>query len=664
MLKGLIPFRRDSLKNPGQWLIDWFSGGAGTYTGKAVSHDNALQYIPLLAGIRKIAETTGSLPLFLYKRVGQGKERAVDHPLYDILHVAPNSEMTSMKYRETIAGHLLFWGDSFSEIDWAEGGYIKGLWPLFPSRMILKRINGELLYCYTPPYNATEIIYRQNQILHISGFGTTGHRGLSMVNQGREAIGLGMGLEEFGARYFGDGAHPGSVLEHPGSLSDKAQERIIKRWNKSQGLIKAHSTVVLEEGMKLHEYTVNPQAAQTLETRKFQVTEIARLLNIQPHKIADLERATFSNIEESNIDWVVDTLRPWLVRIEQAMSMQLLTREERKVYFIEHLVEGLLRGNITSRYQAYSTARNGGWMNADEIREKENMNPMPDGKGEIYLVQGAMAPLEEGGKVGAPLLTTMSAEEATEIRSIKSLIKDINNIRESYVEPMEDVFRRILNREIASIQRALKKHLENRGVTGFSAWLSEYYNDLPESIQKASTPLMRAYMQLIYKNSAQVVIEPKDIPSVMPKQLNQFREEYIETMAKRYVGSSIGQLQNLVKMTPPAELYKTIEQRLNEWIETRPAKVTHKELVKAQNAMCRETYKFVGITKLRWVAQGGSCEFCQQFNGKVVGIEQHFADHDQVIESKNPKTPNFKVSQPKLHPPLHRGCVCIIVPER
>jgi len=344
------------------WALYGFWGyGNESYTGITISEENMLNATAVWAAIRILAETIASLPLHLYERLSpRGKKRATEHPLYSILHIKPNPEMTSMVYRETIAGHVGMWGTTYSEIERDQNGTIKAVWPLLPGNMDVKRFDGKLTYVYRLPDGSTKIFDAKN-ILRITGFSKNGLIGYKPINTGREAIGLSLALEEFGARFFGNGAKPPIALEHPESLSPEAYDRLRESWEKRhEGLSNAHRVAILEEGMKLKEFGVSPEDAQALESRKFQVTEVARIFNIPPHMLKDLEKSTFSNIEHQGLEFVIYTIRPWLVRFEQAYSMQLLTEQELNTYFFEHLVDGLLRGDIESRSKAYATGRQWG----------------------------------------------------------------------------------------------------------------------------------------------------------------------------------------------------------------------------------------------------------------------------------------------------------------
>lgn len=398
---------RSSLATPEKWLVDWFAGGrAETNAGAVVTVSSAMQMVAVYSCIDILARTVGSLPLYLYRRLdGGGKELARKHPLFSLMRRQPNPEMTSMRYRTTLQGHLASWGNCYSYIDWAGNGYPKALWPIRPDRMDVQRVNGQLVYNYYPGSDDIKVttgvnIPREN-MLHIPGFGFDGVIGYSPLTLAREAIGLGLATEEFGARFFGDGTHPGMIVEHQGgALSAQAHANLKKALTESySGLGKSHRLMLLEEGMTAKPITINPQDSQFLETRKFQITEICRLYHVPPHMLADVEKSTSwgSGIEEQNIGFITHTMRPWFVLWEEELGRVLLLEREKDEYFFEFDMMALLRGDAVKRWTAYIMGKRNGILNADEIRGWENLNPIPGGLGQEYIVEKNMVGLSDLG---------------------------------------------------------------------------------------------------------------------------------------------------------------------------------------------------------------------------------------------------------------------------
>ena len=377
-----------------------------TTSGKPVNERTAMQTTAVYACVRILAEAIASLPLHVYEYQDDGGKKLVhDHPLYYLLHDEPNPEMTSFVFRETLMSHLLIWGNAYAQIIRDGAGRVLGLYPLLPDKMEVQRDDrGNIYYVYSR--NSDEnpmfkeygnIKLKAEDVLHIPGLGFDGLIGYSPIAMAKNAVGMTLACEEYGASFFANGANPGGVLEHPGVLKDLSKVR--ESWNSVyRGVNNAHKIAVLEEGMKYQQIGIPPEEAQFLETRKFQINEIARLYRIPPHMVGDLDKSSFSNIEQQSLEFVKYTLDPWVIRWEQSLQRSLLLPGEKGKYFIKLNVDGLLRGDYQSRMNGYAVGRQNGWFSANDIREMENMNPIPDEEGgNLYLVNGAMTKLADAG---------------------------------------------------------------------------------------------------------------------------------------------------------------------------------------------------------------------------------------------------------------------------
>lgn len=377
-----------------------------TTSGKPVNERTAMQTTAVYACVRILAEAVASLPLHVYEYQDDGGKKLVhDHPLYYLLHDEPNPEMTSFVFRETLMSHLLIWGNAYAQIIRDGAGRVLGLYPLLPDKMDVQRDDrGNIYYVYSrnsdenPMFKEYgDIRLKAEDVLHIPGLGFDGLIGYSPIAMAKNAVGMTLACEEYGASFFANGANPGGVLEHPGVLKDPSKVR--ESWNSVyRGVNNAHKIAVLEEGMKYQQIGIPPEEAQFLETRKFQINEIARLYRIPPHMIGDLDKSSFSNIEQQSLEFVKYTLDPWVIRWEQSLQKSLLLPGEKGKYFIKLNVDGLLRGDYQSRMNGYAVGRQNGWFSANDIREMENMNPIPDEQGgNLYLINGAMTKLEDAG---------------------------------------------------------------------------------------------------------------------------------------------------------------------------------------------------------------------------------------------------------------------------
>ena len=388
----------------------------GTTSGKAVTERSAMQMTAVYSCVRILAEAVAGLPLHLYRyKEDGGKEKALDHPLYLLLHDEPNPEMSSFVFRETLMTHLLLWGNAYAQIIRNGKGEVIALYPLMPNRMVVDRdIHGQLYYQYTrsteeaPTMKGVTVNLPPSDVLHIPGLGFDGLVGYSPIAMAKNAIGMAIACEEYGAKFFANGAAPGGVLEHPGTIKDP--QRVRESWQSTfGGSGNSNKIAVLEEGMKYTPIGISPEQAQFLETRKFQINEIARIFRVPPHMVGDLEKSSFSNIEQQSLEFVKYTLEPWLVRWEQSIQRTLFSPEEKKRYFAKFNVEGLLRGDYASRMSGYATARQNGWMSANDIRELENLDRIPtENGGDLYLINGNMLPL---GNAGAFADTQTGKEE-------------------------------------------------------------------------------------------------------------------------------------------------------------------------------------------------------------------------------------------------------------
>ena len=374
-------------------------------SGKRVNERTAMQMTAVYSCVRILSEALASLPIHVYKYNEQGgKEKALNHPLYFLLHDEPNPEMTSFVFRETLMTHLLLWGNAYAQIIRNGKGEIVALYPLMPDRMMVDRDEfGKLYYEYTVSsedahtLKGTTVRLKPSDVLHVPGLGFDGLVGYSPIAMAKNAIGLAIAAEEYGSKFYANGAAPSGVLEHPGTLKDPGKVR--DSWSETfGGSANSHKIAVLEEGMKYTPISINPNEAQFLETRKFQINEIARIFRVPPHMVGDLEKSSFSNIEQQSLEFVKYTLDPWVSRWEQSMIRSLFSKEEKTNYFIKFNVDGLLRGDYESRMNGYAIGRQNGWMSANDIRELENLDRIPEEKGgDLYLVNGNMTKLEDAG---------------------------------------------------------------------------------------------------------------------------------------------------------------------------------------------------------------------------------------------------------------------------
>ena len=376
----------------------------GTTAGKTVTERSAMQMTAVYSCVRILAEAIAGLPVHLYRyRDDGGKEKAIYHPLYRLLHDEPNPEMSSFVFRETLMTHLLLWGNAYAQIIRNGRGEVIALYPLMPNKMTVDRDDkGQLFYRYQMSTDEAggkneTVILSPSDVLHVPGLGFDGLVGYSPIAMAKNAIGLAIATEEYGSKFFANGASPSGVLEHPGTIKDP--ERLRESWqNTFGGSRNSNKIAVLEEGLKFTPISISPNEAQFLETRKFQINEIARIFRVPPHMIGDLEKSSFSNIEQQSLEFVKYTLDPWVIRWEQSIHRALLTDDEKKAYFFKFNVEGLLRGDYQSRMNGYAVGIQNGFLSPNDVRDLEQMDLIPEELGgNLYLTNGNMCPLSMAG---------------------------------------------------------------------------------------------------------------------------------------------------------------------------------------------------------------------------------------------------------------------------
>lgn len=658
-----------------------------TSSGVPVTTASSMTVPALWACIRVLAESVAQLPLVLHERMdNNGRQRAEAHPLYRLLHDLPNPDMTSFQLRETLMVHLLTWGNAYCEIVWTRSGQVESIWPIPPDRITVERLpnGGPIIYdVWTDPENGRPPdrlpAYR---VWHIAGMGFNGLVGFNPLRTHMENIGLALATREYGARFFGNGARPGVILKHPGTLSDEAYERLKASFNDAhEGLSNAHRTKILEEGMDFATVGVPPEEAQFLGTRQFQTEEIARIYRVPPHMIGDLSKATFSNIEHQGMEFAVHTLGPWLVRWEQTILRDLMAGSERQRFFPEFIVAGLMRGDTQSRYEAYQKAVQGGWMSPNDVRMLENLPPIPNG--DIYLMPLNMAPLgsqtmrEQRSALLAPGASacghrhvdarvwgcTASAPQRGERRAqtddeVGQVRTNRQTLARSYLLLFEDVAGRTTRREVKAIRRAVNSYLRERGQVDFEAWLQEFYRDFSPVIIQNFAPVIESLAMQALASAAQEI--NADDPG-MDDTMREFIQGYLDAFAVGYTRSSIAQLIGLLNQANAdgEDLADVVDERLTHWEESRPADTARFQAFEAMNALVIAGYARHHVERLRWSASGTSCAFCLRIDGTIISIADYFVTAGATLTDGAGQV--MSVNRNKRHGPLHDGCDCVVI---
>ena len=685
-------FKRSASYGPGHDY--WYNPFAGpTKAGVDVDNFIALNFSAVYNAITIISQTVGSLPLHLFKRTERITQKAVSRPGYDVLHSVANPEMTAMTYRETTSAHELSWGNSYSEIVRNGLGHIIQLWPITPNRVKPKRENGQLVYEIAIG-NGEKKDFPRERILHIPGLGFDGLIGYSVLTKARESIALGMATEEFGARFFGQGTAPIGALETPEDLGE-GRDDFAKAFQKGYATLgKSHSVMILDRDMKYKPIGVKPEDAQFLQTRAFSVVEVARWFNIEPMKLKDHSKSSFNNITSLQTSHVIDCIRPWLVRREQNYNMQMLTPKERRMgYYWEHVVEGLLRGDWAARAEYYSKIWMIGGITNNEIREKENMNPV-DGGDELFVPLN-MVPLSMARKMiemqdepdaePEPSDDEPPTDEEESNRAFwktklieynkkvdnktvaQRSIKGRERISKRYYPLIKAAAKRIVNKEGNAVKNQTKKQRSQRAEASMEKWLDDFYRKMPDYIIQELGPVFRSFSEAIIEESAvEIGVEPD------PKDMDQFINDYIDRYAERHVESSRGQLVSILnkpdeetkdkpEIIEHREWADDIDDRVDEWSEDdkRAEKIADNESVRLSNAIFQTVAFGAGMSCVWRIRGAKTCPYCKELNGRRVAKGQSFVDTGDELDPKGGTGP-MKIRGMKTQPPLHQKCNCIL----
>ncbi|WP_432135863.1 phage portal protein [Streptomyces sp. bgisy154] len=653
------------LATPEKWVLDWFTGSVNNSSGVRVDYDTAMMYAPFFAGVRVIAEDLGLTPLFLYERLRRGKDRATAHPLYTLLHDAPNDMMGAMAFKEALQGHAITWGGGAAYVVTHERtGVIEELWPLRPDRVkvcVRDMGNGrvERWLKYRDDVNGIYANLAPGEFLYVNGLGDDGIRGYSVVELAANSIGLGLATEHYGAKTFSNGSAPAGALTHQGNLSPEARKRMADDWeNIHRGIDRAHRVAILEEGVQWQAVGLPNDANQFLETRKLQVTDMARWLRLPPHKIGDLDRATFSNIEQQQLDYVSTALAAWYTRWEQAVFTQLLLPEERQRYFAEHLADVILRGDTVTRYQAYAVGRQWGWLSANDVRDKENLNPIEGG--DDYMVPLNMVPA--GGRA-------LEDDAARTARRYARLVRGRGlaarrRLAEAWAGKIEDADQEIADLERDKVGDLVDEHLDTggrgrRSISAFVAALSALYAEdgpIAEAMTALWAPIISAFAADVAEDAAQEVGHEDDVD------LSTWAHAYTLSHVAYRLASSFGQLRKKAEQAETQQdAAEAVVERLIKWQQERPEQTARWESSQLPNAAARETWKAAGVRSLKWVARGSkNCPYCTKLDGRTTPIEDPFIAKGDELEGEDGEALTAKRNT--FHPPVHAGCDCEVVP--
>ena len=466
-------------------------------SGVAITEATALSASAVYAAVRVIAETVAQLEWEVYERQDEANIERYDHPLRLLLDQEPNSEMTAFSWRIAMMTSFYLHGNMVAEIERNRGGRPVSLWWLHPSRVSVHRDGmGKIYYSVSDEHGLNAVRLEAQNVYHVPLLASDGIVGKGLVQRARDSFGLTIGMEQYSGSSFANGARPGGILKHPGKLTPAARSNIRDEWDAMhRGADKAGRIAVLQEGMEFQAMQMSAVDAQLLEQRQFQIAEVARWFNIPPHLLRDLSRATFGNIEHQSIEYKTYTIRPLAIAMQQEAHRKLFSAEEKPTYFTELDLDDLSLADLKSRYDAYAVARQNGWMSANEIRDREGMNPIPGDEGDAYLVNGNMVPMTTAmSATPTPAGSTASVaqpEPAPVADQMRGALRGI----------LEKDLARMLGKERTAAMRAAGKPKE------FLAWLDDFYRDFSVPLEQAIRPTVEAYVihSGIEANAAEIV---------------------------------------------------------------------------------------------------------------------------------------------------------------
>lgn len=628
-------------------LVGLFSGSE-TSSGVTVTPDSAIKYPTVWACVALLADSIAQLPCHVYTKNKNGsKSRVHDTALSVLLSRGPNFFQSTFDYTSFMVTALAMRGNHYAFVSKTPSGEVLEIIPFAPQSVEMKREGFKNIRYEVSQDGGGKEIYPLEKMTHVRGLSLDGFIGVSPITYHMETIGLSKAAERYGARLFKNGARPSGIIKHPSELSEPAYERIRKYWQEMYGGSNVGKTAILEEGADYETISMSNEDAQYLDVRQFQRTEICSIYRIPPHMIGDLTKSSFSNITQQSLEFVKYTILPWCRRIELTMMRDLLSeKDHKKGMFVEFLVDGLERADIKTRYDAYKAGIDGGFLSANEVRRKENMNPREGG--DIYL-----APLNMVDSTQMPAPTT----EPTKPKQLKSYQTKGVEVREQIREEYKGRFQKLAALVVTQEVKAIKKMLQND--RDFLKQVEKFYPDFAKKITANFKGLIREFGGSV---KAAALKEHDPEASVDPQEVGVFLDAVAASFAQRYTGSSSGQLKKLVEDTEPSELKFAIDVRLDEWETKRPAKVAEREVVQQESAVSRFVWAAAGVTLLQWVNRGSkSCPYCTSLDGKVVGIGAPFVEKGEFKPKGYEKSP-MKVRGPKVHAPIHQGCLCAIVP--
>jgi HK97 family phage portal protein len=638
MITGVVAEKRATIVNPlhpRDPALAAIFGGYTSSSGEVVTAETAMTEESFMAGVEWYCKMIASLPFPLYRRIDEGREPARDHWLYRRLHDRWNWVMTSYEARKLIVNHLFLRGNYYVLIRPSRRMPPFELMPLSPDRM--RAFWGETdadepYYEYTLPKGGT-VRLRWGEVWHGTLMPGDGLTGKSIIDHAKDAIGAVMATNKYGARVLNNGGSPSGIVISKKKLSPAAKKQMAEDWRDAHvGVQNAGRVAIFDEDMDFKPVALTNEQLQWLDTQKFGVVRMARILGVQPHKLGALERATWGNIEEQNIEAVTDALRPVCVSIEQTVARDLLLERELDTLYAELNLEGLLRGNFLTRQQGLQIMRQNGIIDGNQWAARENLNSFAGG--DVRIVPLNMIDLTDvHGRLeaGQPANAIRERRSTGETQALELLLR----LRRAHHPMIADAARRQLRREADNVDRAFRRHVQDRALTDFLAWLDSYYTQQRGDLLAGMGAALGSYCETIAAAAA-------SLTGGAAPEIDAFIAAYAGAFAARSIAESRGAVVRLVTELQPEQMLAACDELLRDWRTARPGRIATRETVQAGNAAARHTWQAAGVQNIRWL-KGGDCPQCDELSGRITPIAADFVE-------------GF------AHGPLHEGCSCAILP--
>ncbi len=672
---GLISSLEHRQRTP---LDDYWYGPVYRPTGAGVDvgPDEVMASSSVWNAFWNVAITVATIPLKLFRRgENQGREPAREHPLYRVLYDRPNRWMPAVRYRSMAQFHLLMYGNHYAQQLRDRAGRTRELIPLHAARMRVEMDGDEILYTYYRPTGGDRV-FKQDEILHITGLSANGLLGLNPLEVNRETFGTTIAVERHAAAYYGNRAQPGLVLKSPKRLGKEGRKNLREAMYEAYGGEKAFSTAVLEDGVEPTPFGTTARDAEMLANRTFQVGEVARILNVPPHILKELTRATFSNIEQQSLEYIIHTLRPWFVAWEQSIGFYLLPEENPEDLYAKFVVDELLRGDSEARGRFYNQLFMIGAASPNDIRRWEDLPPI-DG-GDRYFVQINMQPLdvvdeillpgEEPGTPGddpGPPLPVAGAvggggrllppSTGPELRAVQERSIQARARTRGVFHPLiRRAVNRFVQREVRAARRALEGSRKRADLGGFRRWMDQFYAALPKEVRRIMGPVFASYAAEIRAAVVDELGEEADDVAV-----EAFVAAYVNRYGLRYSRVSAARLRQALEQDDPDAAAQDIERILDGWEASRADTEAGWETVRADGAIAVAIYTASRLA-MRWYALGKSCPFCSQLDGTIVSAGSSFLEAGATLEGGADQDP-LHITSTVRHAPVHGGCDCFVV---